>query len=646
MTSLEELKEAPLSEQYELTDTLWRTSESVVYKARQKATGKFVTVKSLLVLPMEMQGIGLDKVTARFLREIRLLSKLESPYILRLIDAGLDLAGLPYLVTEFVEGELLHHKLEEEGPLSPQLAHLIASQVLEALVEAHDLGIIHRDLKPENIILASRKGRTTARLLGFDIAGVEKESRGPEHQKITVMGERRGTLGYMAPELMQFFADPHPPSDIYAVGLILYECLTGKRAFSGTAGQITNEQMGGPLELPAVLTETPFAKIIAKACKRVAAERYSSAADMLDALEATPRRKLTAEPLTPGASALNDSHHIPLDEQYELLEEIGRGGFGVVYKARQRATGQLVAIKKMLDDPGASSDSHRANVLKEFETRFWREVKLIGQLRSPYTVRLIGAGFDERRPYMVLEFIDGITLDDLLEEKGLLQTDTIRRVFGQVLEALTEAHERGIVHRDMKPANIMLTGTGDRITAKVLDFGLAGIVEDYTGEAHQKVSRFGQARGTPSYIAPEQLINFANARVESDIYSLGLILFECILGHKAVDGETGPVICQKQLTQPVEIPTLLNDAGYGLLVDQACQKNPDKRFLTADAMRQALLAIDEMKASKTLDKSGLYKRSTSSKEATRDDKSNVLWQMIAVFLIVFSFVLIALRMLL
>ena len=291
--------------------------------------------------------------------------------------------------------------------------------------------------------------------------------------------------------------------------------------------------------------------------------------------------------------SLQELSTAPLDETYERLDSLGEGGFGVVYKARQKGTGQLVAIKMMKSE---RLEKATAKVRDEMRSRFWREVQLIGRLRSPYSVRLMGAGVDDDQPYMVIEFVEGRSLKDVLED-GALRPELVLRLMRQLLEALAEAHEQGIVHRDLKPDNIMIMGKGRRLTAKVLDFGIAGIVDEFRDDSAAKVTEFGQIRGTPQYMAPEQILFFGEPMLESDIYSVGLILLECLMGEPAVQGETGSEICRRQINEPIEVPVELLRTGFGPVIERACSKDPEERYRSADEMLTALEAVDLHRAS-------------------------------------------------
>jgi len=285
----------------------------------------------------------------------------------------------------------------------------------------------------------------------------------------------------------------------------------------------------------------------------------------------------------------------PIKERYEVLEELGRGGFGVVFKAKQLATGQWVAIKKLHVNEPLSSPRMRSR-----QRRFWREIQLIGKLHSPFTVRLVDAGVDEGQPYMVLEFIEGRPLADLLRLQPLSPALT-KRLMCQVLEAVTEAHQRGIVHRDLKPSNIMVTGQDDLLTAKVLDFGIAGLSVEDSHSIIQVVTETGQVRGTPGYMAPEQIQETGARYPQIDVYALGLILLECLTGQPAVRGASLMDMCFNQLNTPLEVPVAVKASAFGPIIRRASAKDRLARFSDAAAMLRALRDVDASTLSLSLE---------------------------------------------
>lgn len=272
--------------------------------------------------------------------------------------------------------------------------------------------------------------------------------------------------------------------------------------------------------------------------------------------------------------------------RYELISKIGVGGYGAVFKARQASTGQLVAVKMLLSDRLDDSQT-----LVEETGRFQREMTLIARLSHPHIVRLIDSGVSDGRRLMILEYVDGQDLGELLRKKGPISLAVCKRIIVQVLDALSEAHGMGIIHRDLKPQNIMLTGPSRRPNAKVLDFGIAEIADDHREDDYTPLTQKGMIPGTPSYMAPEQ-IRCGTSTPASDLYSLGLIMLECLTGKRAVTGQSIGEICVKQITEEVPIPEEISKGPLGEVIERSCSKQAGDRYSSAEAMLAELERVD------------------------------------------------------
>ena len=286
---------------------------------------------------------------------------------------------------------------------------------------------------------------------------------------------------------------------------------------------------------------------------------------------------------------MSTSHSLPnigdvIDDRYEVLSELGAGGFGAVYLGRQRSTGQQVAIKLL------RSDRFSADELVEAERRLERELRLVGEVSHPHIVRLIDGGrLPGGQVYLALEYVDGEELADLLERHGPLVEAQCVHLMTSVLDALCAAHALGIVHRDLKPQNIMITHSGALPNATVLDFGISGVVRSARGEGFSSLTATGQVLGTPAYMAPEQL--HANATAQTDVYAWGLIFLECLTGQRVVQA-TSPVqaITWQISDAPVPIPEAILARPLGRVIQRATAKSTAQRYPTADAALADLVA--------------------------------------------------------
>lgn len=225
---------------------------------------------------------------------------------------------------------------------------------------------------------------------------------------------------------------------------------------------------------------------------------------------------------------------------YRLVETIGSGGMGHVFKARNIRNNSAIVAIKVLKEELSQIESNRK--------RFKQEGTIIDKLNHPNILKIIERGVHENKLYFVMEFIEGKTLETIIREKGQLDLHRCLHIMIQVTDALALIHSRNIVHRDLKPANIMLTQeNGDPDVVKLLDFGLSQM-------KHQtRLTESGYLVGTVNYLAPEQIIDLDHSPA-SDIYSLGIIFYEMIIGKMAFDGNSLPLIVEQILDSPPPPP--------------------------------------------------------------------------------------------
>jgi serine/threonine-protein kinase len=252
-----------------------------------------------------------------------------------------------------------------------------------------------------------------------------------------------------------------------------------------------------------------------------------------------------------------------LASTYELLEKIGQGGMGIVHRARHRETGEIVAVKIMTAD--AASD-------RLLRARFEQEFVAICRLRHPNIVRGIACDMQVEHPYLVMELVEGESLGDRLAREGPLFEDEALRIIGQVAEALVLAHELNLVHRDVKPTNILLTRDGQ---VRLTDLGL---VKDLSLNTDLTAARTGL--GTVAYVAPEQADNARLADCRSDIYSLGATLYHALTGIPPFQGKFRAVLLKKQLYNEFIPPRILVPTMHPSVEQAICRalnSCPDKR---------------------------------------------------------------------
>ncbi|PCK08867.1 MAG: TOMM system kinase/cyclase fusion protein [Alteromonadaceae bacterium] len=271
-------------------------------------------------------------------------------------------------------------------------------------------------------------------------------------------------------------------------------------------------------------------------------------------------------------------------KNYELIEKIGQGGFGQIYKAKQLVTGQTVAIKFLTLSAEFDDDKK-----KRYIARFEREAILGSRLQHPNIVRLLDKGLcDEDLLYAVFEYVDGESLKERLSRHGPLLPAETAQIMAQVLDALAHAHEQGVIHRDIKPANIMLLHTGTKMHAKVLDFGIGTLVHEARHQDYQSITLTQETLGTPSYSAPEQLRG-EPPTPKTDIYVWGLVFIECLTGQPAISGASLASVFHKQLSQTnVPLPSAVAGHPVAALLRRVLNKKATERANSAASVYKEL----------------------------------------------------------
>jgi serine/threonine-protein kinase len=274
-------------------------------------------------------------------------------------------------------------------------------------------------------------------------------------------------------------------------------------------------------------------------------------------------------------------------DRYRILDVLGTGGVGVVYRAEQLGTERLVAMK-LLHPDHASNDALRQ--------RFEREATALAEVAHANIVPVIDYGISVETPFIVMELLHGQTLEALLEEERLIAPARAVAIIAQTLEGLAFAHARGLIHRDLKPANIFLEEVaGGDPRVRILDFGLAKFVAGSRSSA-QPLTKAGSVFGTPTYMAPEQAVA-GEMDARTDVYSVGAILFELLAGAPPYSGLPHE-IARAHLTAP--IPTLREKRSdiaatpaLARLLSKAMAKEQRDRYRDASEMLAAVRALPD-----------------------------------------------------
>ncbi len=261
---------------------------------------------------------------------------------------------------------------------------------------------------------------------------------------------------------------------------------------------------------------------------------------------------------------------------YEVDREIGKGGNARIFLARD-SSGQSVALKIL----------HPELLVSVAADRFLREIQIASKLDNPHIAKILDSGEREWLVYYVMSFVEGATLRERLDMMRCLPIAETLKIACDLLDALHHAHGHGIIHRDVKPANIVLSGAG----AVLLDFGIARAV---VASGSDQLTRSGIAVGTSTYMSPEQITALTDIDYRCDLYSLGCMLYECLAGEPPFVHRNEAVVLQLHLTQPPpDIRKLRSETPPDLAagISKALAKSPKDRWSSAAAMREALAGV-------------------------------------------------------
>ena len=491
---------------------------------------------------------------AWFMRETETLAQLDHPAIRHVYAAG-EIASFAYRTANWIEGESLADALRRGPRPIPQSMSLIRD-LLAALEHAHARGIIMRRIVPSTLMI-NTGGQGVITDLRYSNWCLPYLPPLPTDD---------ANAAYMAPEVRAAEAG-EPASDVYTVAANIYAALTGNPPDPDPARIVPPRQLRQAI--PAAVE-----RVIIRALSRVPKDRYYTATEMLEDFvsDAGTFQVLAAAPALT-ESGFERRLRRALGDDYELLEEIGAGGFGRVYRARDLALERDVAIKVL--HPALTADP---GVIE----RFRREAQLAARLRHPNIVSIYDIMGRAGLTWYTMEFVPGSSLAQVIQRQGTFSLEQTERLLNEALSALEHAHGLGLIHRDLKPENMLIEPDG---RLRITDFGLALALRGGT--------RFGGATsrsGTPQFAAPEQLLG---ERVDqrADLYSLAAVVYFSLLGRPPFSGKTPEQILARQTTDDVpplvaerrDVPRELEE-----VLRRALRSEPAERFHSASAFHHAV----------------------------------------------------------
>ncbi len=520
------------------------SAERALYQAWDRILKRHVAL--MVHLAAESSG------RAWFMHETETLAALDHPAI-RHVYAAAVAEGLAYRTANWIEGESLADALRR-GPRPIPTAHVLVRDLLGALEHAHARGVILRRIVPLSLMLeiSGRAVITDLRYANWCLAHVPPDDQGASGP-------------FAAPEV-RAGGTGEPASDAYAVAAIVYYALTGHEPDADPAKIVPPRRLR-----PAV--PKALERVLLRALQLQPADRYFTATEMLEDFvsDAGEFQGPAAAPQVVEAGFERRLRRA-LGDDYELLEEIGAGGFGRVYRARDLGLEREVAIKVL--HPSLTADF---GVIE----RFRREAQLAARLRHPNIVSIYDIRERAGLQWYTMELVPGSNLAQLVRERGPLTIEQSSRLLDEALSALEHAHAHGLVHRDLKPENTLIEPDG---RLRITDFGLALALRG---------DRFGGATsrsGTPQFAAPEQLLG-EKVDQRADLYSLGAVAYFGLLGRPPFEGATPEAILARQTTD--QLPPLHEsrpDVSRDLetVLRRAVTSDPAGRYQSAREFREAL----------------------------------------------------------
>ena len=572
-----------IDDRYEIIDALGAGGMGAVYRARRLRLGDEVAVKV-----MQSTKDAPPEARERFLRESRACAQLRHPNIVGILDFGFDSGNQPYMVMELLSGPSLREEIDLEAPMSPARVVSVLMPVASALQLAHDRGITHRDLKPANIVAHRyESGERVYKVIDFGLAAMKATG---DQTRLTDPQFFLGTLAYAAPEQMRG-EEVTPAADVYAVGVIAYEMLTGSRPHDGAnqATLITNALTQSPVGPAARRSDLPRAldDAVMRALDKDIAMRWKSVTEFVDALEAAvaPDHR---------AGMTSGQHRTAPEEsgllaKYELGPLLGRGRLGsLVYLGTHRALGNEVAIRVLKRDEQPNWDVVRARFLLEARTL---------QVSHPSLLQVRDFAEDERAIYVVTDLVQGPSLRQAMAESGPMPWPRVSNLIGQALSAVAVLNRKGGFISGVNPDMIRLLHEpgGDNASAlsdERIVMTTAGIrsVQDVLATMREQELRGQEANEQElPYVAPEILMGAApNAR--TDVFTIGVLAYQMVTGKLPFKALSIPELMGQMLTAkpapPAALASVPDNVNAAIL--RAIDGTAASRFESADSFANSL----------------------------------------------------------
>jgi len=556
-----------MGERYEILKRLGEGGMGAVYKARDRELDLVVALK---VIRPELASH--PDILRRFKQELILARQVTHKNVIRIFELGVA-DGRKFITMDYIEGRDLKSILVERGKLPPDEAVRIVRQICRGLEAAHAEGVVHRDLKPQNIMVDAN-GRVW--VMDFGLA------RSMDLVGITRTGALMGTPDYMSPEQARA-QKVDARSDLFSLGIIFYEIITGVLPFRADTMMATLlKRVQEKPDRPSVLDPSVpprLSDLVMKCLEVEVGARYQSASEILTDLGGdTPSNASVVQASSVLPEAIGPGSQF--GPRYTIESVIGEGGMGKVYKARDNELDRTVALKLVRRELAGDPNSMQ---------RFKQELQLASRISHRNILRIHDLGDVGGVKFISMMFVEGKDLHEVIQECGRVPVERLVNIAKQLAAALEAAHTEGVVHRDLKPRNVLIDSS-DQVY--VSDFGLAKSLE---GESTTMMTRAGEVLGTPRYMSPEQAES-KPADHRSDLYSFGVILYEMATGDAPFAADSSVQVMFQHVTQKPKDPRLANPElpeYLSRIILKCLEKDPEHRYQHA---REVLLDIEKAHA--------------------------------------------------
>ncbi len=555
-----------IDDRYEILGPLGSGGMGQVYKARRVRLGDEVAIKV-------MQGAAdaPQELHERFLRESQAAAQLRHPGIVSILDFGVDAARQPYLVMELLSGPNLAEEILLQAPMPPEQVGAIVGEISTAIQLSHDQGITHRDLKPGNIVRHRYgSGQSAYKVIDFGLASMRAA---PDVTRLTHPNLFIGTMAYAAPEQIQGQVIT-PAADVYAMGVIVYEMLTGVRPFTAEdritlLNEVLTVRPVKPTERQSALPPG-VDDVLLRALAKAPADRWPSVSAFAEALQEAVGR-LALRTTAPESGLLS---------RFDLGAPLGRGRLGsVIHRGTHRALGTAVAIRVLKRDDQPNWDAVRARFLLEGRTL---------QVAHPSLLQVRDFGEDERTVFLVTDLIEGPSLRQALADQAPFTWARTRALMAQALDAVASLHRRGGYIAGVNPDMIRLTHDDGHERIVMSTSGIRSVQDVLATMREQELRGQEASERELPYVAPEVLMGRApDAR--ADVFTMGVLAYQMASGRVPYRAASLPELLGQMLQS---VPAALAgadvppDAGAAIL--RAIVGDPGARFATAREFADAL----------------------------------------------------------